>query len=238
MRQGTCHPPRLCHACVPTRVRRPWNWRACMMTCEAVRMACQPGLAAGGRLQVEAPDPVQVCAGEASGLRIERTAGRQLSGRPQHQGAVRRYHGHGHQPLPVGRHVQPLTHLHVLGFPPLSSLSQLYQPARPTPICTSQGRTCPVGAGKVVAIVQSLEPAGEIPDSPATTHASPAAWNRQGPKVPQLTEEGPLLPRTPVPRAAGLNEGLDCHRCPRPHRADTDRCQGCCTRLTLLCRSG
>ena len=40
-----------------------------------------------------------------------------------------------------------------LGFPLLSSLSQLYQPARPTPICASQGQTCPGGAGNVVAIV-------------------------------------------------------------------------------------
>jgi hypothetical protein len=40
----------------------------------AARIGYQAGLAAGGRLQVEAPDPVQVGAGKVSRPRIERTA--------------------------------------------------------------------------------------------------------------------------------------------------------------------
>ncbi len=33
MRQDTCRRPGLRHACAPTRVRRPWNWRVDMMKC-------------------------------------------------------------------------------------------------------------------------------------------------------------------------------------------------------------
>ena len=40
-----------------------------------------------------------------------------------------------------------------LGLPPLSIASQLYQPARPPPICAIHGHTCSGGASIVMAWV-------------------------------------------------------------------------------------
>ena len=40
-----------------------------------------------------------------------------------------------------------------LGLPPLSIASQLYQPARPLPICAIHGHTCSGGASMVMAWV-------------------------------------------------------------------------------------
>jgi hypothetical protein len=52
-----------------------------------------------------------------------------------------------------------------LGLPLLSSQSQLYQPARSPPICTSQRHTLSGGAGRVVAMV--------APPSGSGTSSSP-----------------------------------------------------------------
>ena len=45
------------------------------------------------------------------------------------------------------------TMLVALGLPPLSIASQLYQPARPLPICAIHGHTCSGGASMVMAWV-------------------------------------------------------------------------------------
>jgi hypothetical protein len=42
-----------------------------------------------------------------------------------------------------------------LGVPPLSIASQLYQPARPAPICAIHGHTCRGGASIVIACVEA-----------------------------------------------------------------------------------
>src|SRR6188768_1366669 len=49
-----------------------------------------------------------------------------------------------------------------LGMPPLSIASQLYQPARPAPICAIHGQTCSGGASIVIACVEAKIGSGII----------------------------------------------------------------------------
>ena len=66
---------------------------------------------------------------------------------------------------PTSRFCHSGTMRSALGFPELSSLSQLYQ-ARPWPICASHGQTFSGGAGRVVAIVNTELSALGISSSP------------------------------------------------------------------------
>src|SRR5689334_13237591 len=71
-----------------------------------------------------------------------------------------------------------------LGFPALSSLSQLYQPARPKPIWTSHGQTLSGGAGRVVAMVNTEPSASGMSSSPGYVVATSAAV------APQVSRRG------------------------------------------------
>jgi hypothetical protein len=125
----------------------------------APRTDHQSGPPADSRPQMEAPNPLHVHPRPQTKPRIEGPARQQPLAGLQHQGPVRLQRTTLHQFVgpfkcrPRSRLCQSGTTRSALGSPLLSSQSQLYQPARPPPICTSQGQTLSGGAARIVAIV-------------------------------------------------------------------------------------
>src|SRR6185436_3704384 len=95
-----------------------------------------------------------------------------------------------------------------LGVPPLSIASQLYQPARPAPICAIHGHTDSGGASIVIACVESKSGAGTSASTGSGRRFSRAVAMQVAPTI-TLWKEHVLYPH---PGLRSCEIGGSCRR--------------------------
>src|SRR5262245_54428013 len=115
-----------------------------------------------------------------------------------------------------------------LGVPPLSIASQLYQPARPAPICAIHGHTRSRGASIVIACVEAKSGAGTSASTGSGRRFSRAVAMQVAPTITLWKEH--LLYLHPRPQIAPNRRRLPAIRHSTPIH--------CRKVLTTVCSTG